>query len=463
MSARTPKRGSNKRSKPRPLAHSLGSSSGGRANLHSKQPQVGGGSDADENVAGCSRREQLPVKDHLMDKDHEVLTEGDIGVIVRRAREFLEEHGPSQEEELARAVGPRLVHGMRASFGSLVACLTRQPGFHLVSEGEYSYVYYLQSEEYEVTSSRGALVETRGVGVGDASPSSSSGSGSYASALDKQEEERVECRNACTQTAFSGTQSQSDQVMCGTQTASCYSREEMEEMLEKYKQERRLLVARIACLQADFGQVEEHVDVEGQQAASHTITPPESDEEEESANGSCSEEKEQEGSNSSSLSEGGVPGACLREKVVEEASRQAVWPPCKEDPLTICTEEDSLHETAVGLRHKPAAPLVKLQAEALNGAAESPEVPELAELHLHSKQSRASASSDQESVQPPSQCSSSGSTHKSKVWIRGRSREIIPHPKTLDPSLADAHHAASVGGSASQDSRVCEEETAPLL
>lgn len=79
--------------------------------------------------------------------EHGNLAAVDVADIVKRAREFLEEHGPSQEEDLCRALGARRARRVWASFGSLAAWLSRQPGFHPTCEGEHSYVYYLDPRD----------------------------------------------------------------------------------------------------------------------------------------------------------------------------------------------------------------------------------------------------------------------------------------------------------------------------
>ncbi|XP_077557548.1 uncharacterized protein LOC144172803 isoform X3 [Haemaphysalis longicornis] len=343
MPAKTPKREWSKRPKPKAPTLSLGSSGGACRRLHpSTRPQVGGGSDADGNVTVWPCHEQLPVKDHSVGEDHfEALDEAEIADIVTRAREFLEERGASQEEELFEVLGPRQAQRVQVSFGSLVACLTRQPGFHVICEGECSRVYYRDPKQYDATrtasaqsslaptpaslvpnsglldaSSEGSLIEARAVaavGSGRASPSGSSGSGSYASAMDKQEEER---RNACTQTTFdeespSRWQPRSTRVTCGTQTSAWDSAEEEKEVV----------------------------------------------------NGLRSEEQEQQGilSSSSLSGEATVAGACLRNTGVEEGS-------CQEDSLSVATNEESLLKRAIGSRHEPVALPAKLQGEVLSVA-----------------------------------------------------------------------------------------------
>lgn len=153
MPAKTPKREWSKRPKPKPPTFSLNSSACARAGLQpSTQLQVEGGSDADRNGTVWSRHEQSPVKHHSECEDHwEVLGEDEIADIVTRAREFLEERGASQEEELLKVLSPRQARRVQASSGSLVACLARQPGFHVFCEGGCAYVYYRDPKQYDAT------------------------------------------------------------------------------------------------------------------------------------------------------------------------------------------------------------------------------------------------------------------------------------------------------------------------
>ncbi|KAH9379343.1 hypothetical protein HPB48_013561 [Haemaphysalis longicornis] len=358
MPAKTPKREWSKRPKPKAPTLSLGSSGGACRRLHPS------------------------VKDHSVGEDHfEALDEAEIADIVTRAREFLEERGASQEEELFEVLGPRQAQRVQVSFGSLVACLTRQPGFHVICEGECSRVYYRDPKQYDATrtasaqsslattpaslvpdsglldaSSEGSLIEARAVaavGSGRASPSGSSGSGSYASAMDKQEEER---RNACTQTTFdeetlSHWQPRSTRVTCGTQTSPWDSAEGVRGHLRTLHilwMGRAILIREEKCLVSTGG-----IDFFGHIPVFQ---------EKEVDNGLRSEEQEQQGilSSSSLSGEATVAGACLRNTGVEEGS-------CQEDSLSVATNEESLLVRAIGSRHEPVALPAKLQGEVLSG------------------------------------------------------------------------------------------------
>lgn len=446
MPAKTPKRErSSKKSKPKAPALSFGSSSANEQ--PSKQLQGGaGGSDADGNATGWPCHEQLSVGDHSGTMDDEALTEADIAEVVRCAREFLEKQGPSQEEELCKVLSPRRMRRMQASSESLAACLARQPGFNLIREGDCSYVYYVGLEEHDVAcgasvsssetsppptpvpdssllnaaSSAGALVEARAAAAGSerASPCSSGVFGSYASALDEQVEERGEgeSRNASTQTAFDeevtlngGWHSQVGRVTCGTQTTGEWDSSEkltwLEEM-KKWQLERRILLARIACLEGASSLAKElQPDVEDDPTVSHSRPPVEQPRQDEGvANSSSSQKQGQEGSHSPSYlsGEAAVAGACLMEDAVEKGSREAVCPPCQEDSPTAGTNEKASVEAAVGTKHEtPAAPS-KLQGEVMN--VERPRVLEFAELCWQLEQSRAGTNSGRESSQGGPSC-----------------------------------------------------------
>lgn len=228
-------------------------------------------------------------------RDVEVLTQADLADIVSRCREFLEERGPSQEEEICgKVLGPHKASLVRTAFGSLASFLAQQPGFHHTLEGDYSFLYFMEPDEEEegeqgdATNSSslspssasdlfpddhsedgpaeagGVAEEGDGPQSGrDATPcgrsSSSSSLTSYMSALDEWEEER---KDACTQTEEHEEEETSPS--CGrcqwhsaqeegkhdgqTQT-SCLDTALLVEEEQRLKEKIRLLEAKIASLE----------------------------------------------------------------------------------------------------------------------------------------------------------------------------------------------------------------------
>ncbi|KAH6945094.1 hypothetical protein HPB50_007200 [Hyalomma asiaticum] len=70
------------------------------------------------------------------------LTEADVADIVRHMRQLLLDKGPSQERELMEAVSPLHAEQVQEIHGSMTAFLNERPGFVVVNEDLYTFVYY---------------------------------------------------------------------------------------------------------------------------------------------------------------------------------------------------------------------------------------------------------------------------------------------------------------------------------
>ncbi|KAH7981846.1 hypothetical protein HPB52_001265 [Rhipicephalus sanguineus] len=70
------------------------------------------------------------------------LTELDESDIVRQLREVLQKKGPSQEDDLLGAVSPSQAELVLEVYGTMTAFLDKRPGFNVVHEDLYSFVYY---------------------------------------------------------------------------------------------------------------------------------------------------------------------------------------------------------------------------------------------------------------------------------------------------------------------------------
>ncbi|KAH6920336.1 hypothetical protein HPB50_028677 [Hyalomma asiaticum] len=70
------------------------------------------------------------------------LTEADVAQIVRHMRQLLLDKGPSQEQELMEAVSPLHAEQVQEIHGSMTAFLNERPGFVVVNEDLYTFVYY---------------------------------------------------------------------------------------------------------------------------------------------------------------------------------------------------------------------------------------------------------------------------------------------------------------------------------
>ncbi|KAH6946309.1 hypothetical protein HPB50_012753 [Hyalomma asiaticum] len=70
------------------------------------------------------------------------LTEADVADIVRHMRQLLLDKGPSQEQELMEAASPLHAEQVQEIHGSMTAFLNERPGFVVVNEDLYTFVYY---------------------------------------------------------------------------------------------------------------------------------------------------------------------------------------------------------------------------------------------------------------------------------------------------------------------------------
>ncbi|KAH6920900.1 hypothetical protein HPB50_028110 [Hyalomma asiaticum] len=70
------------------------------------------------------------------------LTEADVADIVRHMRQLLLDKGPSQEQELMEAVSPLHAEQVQEIHGTMTAFLNERPGFVVVNEDLYTFVYY---------------------------------------------------------------------------------------------------------------------------------------------------------------------------------------------------------------------------------------------------------------------------------------------------------------------------------
>ncbi|XP_077525594.1 uncharacterized protein LOC144137387 isoform X2 [Haemaphysalis longicornis] len=104
--------------------------------------QVADGREAIKERVKSMGLEELPVV------REEVLTDSDLAAIISRVQGFLEEKGPSPEEELEQLLSDGQVRLVRAAWGTLAPFLTRIRGFYQAVEGDCTFLYYL-GPEYE--------------------------------------------------------------------------------------------------------------------------------------------------------------------------------------------------------------------------------------------------------------------------------------------------------------------------
>ncbi|KAH7981222.1 hypothetical protein HPB49_022446 [Dermacentor silvarum] len=84
------------------------------------------------------------------------LTESIVVDTVKQLREFLQENGPSQEEDLLKALSFSKARRIIEVYGTLTRFLDRHPGFRVIHEHLYSFIYYQtpddQDDEWDCSS-----------------------------------------------------------------------------------------------------------------------------------------------------------------------------------------------------------------------------------------------------------------------------------------------------------------------
>ncbi|KAH7980995.1 hypothetical protein HPB49_020690 [Dermacentor silvarum] len=103
-------------------------------------------SGAVENQTSFIEEEQVIVREKPEPK---ALTESNMVDIVKQLREFLQDNGPSQEDDLLKALSPSKAQQIIEVYGTLTAFLDRHPGFRVLHEHLYSFVYYQHPEDDE--------------------------------------------------------------------------------------------------------------------------------------------------------------------------------------------------------------------------------------------------------------------------------------------------------------------------
>ncbi|KAH7981106.1 hypothetical protein HPB49_021626 [Dermacentor silvarum] len=108
---------------------------------------------ASEDVESFIGDEQVIVRERPEPK---ALPESNVVDIVKQLREFLQENGPSEEEDLLKALSLSKAQRIIQVYGTLTAFLDRHPGFRVIHEHLYSFIYYQhpddQDDEWECSS-----------------------------------------------------------------------------------------------------------------------------------------------------------------------------------------------------------------------------------------------------------------------------------------------------------------------
>lgn len=181
------------------------------------------------------------------------VTDSDVADIVRQLRELLQENGPSQEEDLLKALSPSQAQLILEAYGTLTAFLDQRPGFRVLHEDLYSFVYYEEPGDEDEESSCSSLVRDGATAVSrlacsmkydsrrhyavarDGRPrrarTNSSSSSSYESAMDGEEgdeenHQRYRMKDVCSQVpSRSDCQPRARQVARQTRDAEVQTQE----------------------------------------------------------------------------------------------------------------------------------------------------------------------------------------------------------------------------------------------
>ncbi|KAH7967442.1 hypothetical protein HPB49_024863 [Dermacentor silvarum] len=99
-----------------------------------------------ENQTSFIGEEQVIVCEKRKPK---ALTESTVVDIVKQLRESLQEYGPSQEDDLLKALSPSKAQQIVEVYGTLAAFLDRHPGFRVLHEHLYSFIYYQHPDDQD--------------------------------------------------------------------------------------------------------------------------------------------------------------------------------------------------------------------------------------------------------------------------------------------------------------------------
>ncbi|KAH7960528.1 hypothetical protein HPB49_020945 [Dermacentor silvarum] len=166
------------------------------------------------------RETSLTAEDEVIvheEPERKAPTESDVVGIVNQLREFLHDKDPSQEDDLMEALSPSRAQHILEAYGTLTAFLERRPGFQVVHEDLYSFVYYKQPDDeaagvckslQDEATARSACYNDSGLQHSEACDGgprrarvSSSSISTYESTIDEEDDEQGETRinDGCSQ------------------------------------------------------------------------------------------------------------------------------------------------------------------------------------------------------------------------------------------------------------------------
>ncbi|XP_077524889.1 uncharacterized protein LOC144136441 isoform X2 [Amblyomma americanum] len=88
--------------------------------------------------------DDVPVDD---ESEYQVLTDADVADIVRQLRDFLQENGPSQEDDLLKVLSAQQARQVLSEYSTLANFVDRHPGFRQLHEELHSFLYYQDPED----------------------------------------------------------------------------------------------------------------------------------------------------------------------------------------------------------------------------------------------------------------------------------------------------------------------------
>lgn len=103
----------------------------------------------DNFAVGEDDTSSICVEDVPVDEEPEfqALTDADVADIVRQLRDFLQENGPSQEDDLLKVLSPQQARQVLSEYSTLANFVDRHPGFRQLHEELHSFLYYQDPED----------------------------------------------------------------------------------------------------------------------------------------------------------------------------------------------------------------------------------------------------------------------------------------------------------------------------
>ncbi|XP_054927321.1 uncharacterized protein slam isoform X4 [Dermacentor andersoni] len=394
----------------------------------------------------------------------EPLTEADVTDIVRQLREVLQENGPSQEDDLLKALAPEQACRVLATYDTLTAFLDRHPGFRQLHEDLHSFIYYQDPDDDDDDDcycptvplyngvpalNAGAEHQLHSLVTGDSGPRSvrsSCSSTSYESAMEEEEDyekgkgkkygrkdgsSQTPSRPRCQSRALQAVQLTCD-AEAQTQGWDPAQFAEMELLLRKRNTEISQLQERLASVQEEHAREMQQLRLKIEELQKRPLvpqTPPPQNEH--STLAQANQELRSSCSTSDEEEDERPRGVATMNGEAEEEEEGHGWPQAqspavRRSPLARAEPDEKLHALSIEPKPKPAPPA----EQKVKRPAERPQVPEFYDLHWRMEQAAAPCS-DVESMWS----SRGGSPTKSKTEMQ--IAKIVHMVKKKQPDYAE--------------------------